>query len=324
MHTGKVLLVALCILSLAGSAVAADTAASIPPTEKTPNVVAVVNGAEVTLDDFNKQLYQAQRMVLDGGRLLTASHLARLRSDVLEGLVKYELLYLESKKTVKVTDADIAAEFDKMKGQFRSETDFQKVSLSLRPEVERTLSIRKYFDTYASKAEVTDEEIRSYYDANRNGFLEPEQVKASHIMVKVNPQGNEEKKTEAKKKIEDIRKKVLAGEDFASLARTSSEDITASRGGDMGYIRRGQLLKPVEDVLFALKAGEVSEVVETWIGYHLLKVAEHKPETTLSFEDVKDRVRTVLQQKKGQEEASAYMTGVREKAVVQTFPPPEE
>ncbi len=92
----------------------------------------------------------------------------------------------------------------------------------------------------------------------------------------------------------------------------------------MGYVRQGQLLKAVEEALFALKPGEVSDVVKTRIGYHLIKAVERKPETTVPFEDVKDRLRTLLQQEKGQQEANAYIAKVRERAAVQTFLPAEE
>ena len=191
-------------------------------------------------------------------------------------------------------------------------------------QVERGLAIRKYIDSaYVSKATVTDAEIRSYYDGHRDGFRQPEQVKAAYIFVKVDPQ-NEAKKAESKKKIDEIKKKLSAGEDFAALARANSDDITGARGGDLGYVRQGQLNKPVEEALFSLKPGEVSDIVETRVGYNLVKAVERKPETTMPFENVKDQLRTALRQEKGQQEANAYIVKVREKAAVETFLPAEE
>lgn len=324
MHVGRVLVVVLFIVSLGASSAVAQAAVSSPPAAK-PGVVAVVNGSEISLNDFTREMYRAERAVIDGGRLLTAPQVTRLRTEILEGLVRNELLYQESKKTVKVTDAEITVELDKLKDQFQSPTDFANASPALRLQVERALAIRKYIDTtYASKAQVTDKDIRSYYDSHRDSFRVPEQVKASHIFIKVDPQWNEAKKAEAKRKIEDIRKKIIGGQDFAALARTSSEDTTASQGGDIGYVRQGQLLKPVEEALFALKPEEVSEVVESKMGYHLVKAIERKPETTVPFENVKDQLRTALRQEKEQQEANAYIVDVRKKAVVQTFPPAEE
>jgi peptidyl-prolyl cis-trans isomerase C len=341
MYLRNNMLVLALIVSLATPAFAAGkavspakkTAPGKAATEKTfssqqapkPGVVALVNGAEIGLDVFTTEVYRAERLVLDGGRLLTAPQVTRLRADVLEVLVRQELLFQESKKTVKVTDAEIGPEVEKLKDQFRNQADFAKAVPALRVQVERALAIRKYIDSvYVSKAVVADTDIRSYYDGHRDAFRAPEQVRASYIFVKVDPQWDETKKAEAKKKIEDVRKKALGGQDFASLARTYSEDPTAPNGGDMGYVRQGQLLKPVEDALFTLKTGEVSDVVETRLGCHLVKVVERKPETTVPFENVKDQLRAALKQEKGQQEANAYIAKVRQKAVVQTFLPPEQ
>lgn len=300
-------------------------AATTLPDNKKAGTVAVVNGSEISHDDFNRELYRAERMVLDAGKLLTAPQVTNLRTQVLEGLVRQELLYQEAKKTTRVTDAEVTAELDKLKSQFKSDADFTKAVPVLRVQVERELVIRKYIDTvYASKAVVKDSDIRSYYDNNLRSFFQPEQIKASYILIKVEPEWNEAKKMDAKKKIEDVRKKALAGQDFASLARTYSDDLTASRGGDLGYVRKGQILKPLEEALFVLKPGEVSDVVETRLGYNLIKAVERKPETAVPFEDVKDRLRTALKHEKGQQEANAYIAKVRDKASVKTFLPAEE
>ncbi len=336
MYIGRFALAVLIVVFLAGSSTAAPKKNPNPPAakrpqaaavnagEKKPGVAAVVNGADIGLIAFTAELYKAQYAVLSRGIPLSTPQVSRLRTDVLEGLIRLELLYQESKKTVRVTEAEIAAELAKLKDQMQS-GDFTKASPALRVQVERGLSIRKYIDaTYASKAQVTDKEIRSYYDQNRHAFRQPEQVRAGYILIKVDAAANQAKRSEARKKIEDIRKKAVAGEDFAALARTHSEDPTAKNGGDMGFVREGQLLKPIEEALFTLKPGEVSDIVETTIGYQLVKLVERRPETTVPFENVKDRLRAVLEQEKKQQEANAYIAKVREKAAVQTFLPEEE
>ena len=116
--------------------------------------------------------------------------------------------------------------------------------------MERALSIQKLIDTqFASKAVVDDKDVWSYYDKNRASFRQPEQVKASQILVKTEPGWDEAKKAAARKKIDDIRAKLKAGQDFESLARTYSEDPSGPKGGTSGYIRTGQVLKAFEDAL---------------------------------------------------------------------------
>jgi peptidyl-prolyl cis-trans isomerase C len=300
--------------------------------EPKTGVVAVVNGSEVALDDFYRELMRVERLLLDAGKPLTCPNITRLKTEVAEALVRRELLYQESKSKVKVTDAEIGSELKKLKDQYPSENEFSAAlastnisPASLRAQVERTLSIQKIIDSqFASKTSIDDKEIWSYYDKNRAAFRQPEQVKASQILVKVDPKWDEAKKSAARKKIDEIRAKLKQGQDFESLARTYSEDPSGARGGDLGYIRTGQTMKPFEEALFALKPGEVSDVVETSLGYHLIKSSDRKPETTVPFEKVKDQLRALLKQEKGRQEANAYIAKAREKARVQIFLPPDQ
>ena len=319
----------LCIAALLLSL---GSASLLRGAEKKAGVVAVVNGSEIAAEDFLRELNRVERTVLGTGKPLTCAQITRLRTEVVEGMIRRELLYQEGRKKVQVSAAEVDQEVRRLEEQYPSEAAFTnalgvlKISpASLRAQVERTLVVRKIVETqFASTAVVTDQEIWSYYDRNRDAFRQPEQVRASHILIKVDPQWGAARKAEARKKIEEIRKKVLEGQDFASLARTYSEDPSASRDGDLGYIRPGQVVKPFEDALFSLKPGEVSDVVETRLGYHLIKAVDRKPETTIPFESLKDKLRALLKQEKGQQEANAYIAKVREKAKVEIFLPPEE
>jgi peptidyl-prolyl cis-trans isomerase C len=299
--------------------------------EKKAGAVAVVNGTEIPLGDFYTELLRVERLVLNSGRILTCPQVARLRTEVVEGLIRRELLYEEAKGKVKVTDAEIDGEVKKLKDQYASEKDFSTAltsmnisSSSLRAQVERALAIQKYIDTYAAKASVDDKDIWAYYDKNRASFRVPEQVKASQILIKTDPSWDQAKKAAARKRIDDIHAKLKSGQDFESLARTYSEDPSASKGGDLGYVRTGQVLKPFEDALFALKPGEVSDVVETSLGFHIIKAVDRKSETTIPFEKVKDQLKSALKQEKGQQEANASIAKVREKARVEIMLPQEE
>ena len=289
-----------------------------------PTQITVVNGVSISGDDFFRALYRMERLVINMGKPLGCSQITRLRTEVAEGLIRRELLYQESKKKVRASETEITAELEKMRDQIQTTGDFASASAPFRPQVERALGIRKFVETeFVSKAVVTDKEIWSYYDSNRNSFRQPEQVRASHIFVKAGGAGDP-RKAEARRKIEEVKKKIKEGQDFGTLARTYSDDASGSKGGDLGYVRMGQIVKPLEDALFALKPGEVSDVVETSLGYHLVKATDRKPETTAPFETVKDQLRSALQQEKGQQAANAFVTGLREKAKVELMLPAEE
>jgi peptidyl-prolyl cis-trans isomerase C len=252
---------------------------------------------------------------------------------VAEGLVRRELLYQEAKKKVKVSDGEINEELKKVKARYVTETDFNnalnKMKItpeSLRMQVERGLVTQKYINTeFSSKSVITDQEVLGYYDRNKNSLRRPEQVRVSHILVKTDPQWDATKKDEARKKLSTIRIKIQNGQSFETFAKSSSEDTTsASKGGDVGYISKGQILKPLEDAVNTLKVGEISDVVETRLGFHLIKATDRKPETILPFADVKNRLEELLKRERGRKEAIAYLAKIREKARVEIFMPPED
>jgi len=137
--------------------------------------------------------------------------------------------------------------------------------------------------------------------------------------IKVDPQADELKRAEARKRIEEIHQKLQKGEDFATLAKAFSEGPSRAKGGELGYFKQGQMVKPFEETAFALRPGEVSDLVETRFGYHLIKVIERKPEATIAFEDVKDRLVHYLKQEKTQKEVSLYVQKLKEKAKVERF-----
>jgi len=130
--------------------------------------------------------------------------------------------------------------------------------------------------SYRSEVVLADDEIKRFYDRNLDRFETPELVKAAHILIRT-PQGadaklKEQKRAQAEKILSDIK----AGKDFAALARKLSEDPgSAGNGGDLGSFARGTMVGPFEEAAFALKAGEVSGIVETSFGYHIIKVSEH-------------------------------------------------
>ena len=165
------------------------------------------------------------------------------------------------------------------------------------------------------KMDVTDEDISTYYKANKDEFRTPETVRASHILFIVERGASEEDKQKAKEKAEEVLAKVKAGEDFGKLAQKYSEDLsTKPRGGDIGEMKRGQLEPNFEKALFALKPGEVSGVVETYFGYHIIKCTDRKESELQPLDKVKDQVRAKIidQMKRKRSEA------VIEKAMADT------
>lgn len=139
-------------------------------------------------------------------------------------------------------------------------------------------------------------------------------------MVSVDPKKEPSQKAESRKKIEDIQQKLRKGDDFSALAKEYSQCPSGSEGGDLGYFQRGQMVKPFEQAAFALGPGEVSDIVETKFGYHLIRLADKKPESVVPYEDIKDRIGQYLKQEKAEKDVVSYVQNLEEKAKVERFP----
>lgn len=170
------------------------------------------------------------------------------------------------------------------------------------------------------KIVVTEEDMKSYYNVNKEAYKIPEMVRARHILVKAPKDATEAEKAESGKKAEEILKRIKAGEDFAELATEFSEDKGSKRkGGDLGFFPRGRMAKPFEDAAFSLKPGEVSDIVETKFGYHIIKLEDIKEAKLRSFEDVKKETKNALLKLYKSEKVKAYVDDAMDKAGVKIY-----
>jgi peptidyl-prolyl cis-trans isomerase C len=289
--------------------------------------VAVVNGSVITQADYDREVRVAQTRFSRMGKPISDSQLSAIKKEALERLIERELLYQESQKQgIKV---DEAALDEKFKKRFPDEAKLKNIMSSmnlteadLRSEFRKGISMGGLIEKKViDKITVSASEARDYYDKQPELFKEPEKVRASHILIKVDSKANKTQKDEARKKLEKIKKKLKKGEDFAALAKESSQCPTSAKGGNLGYFRRGQMVKPFEEAAFALKPGEVSDIVETRFGYHLIKVTDKKPERTIPYREAKDKIKQRLKNQKIQGGVTLYIKKLKEKAKVERFLP---
>ena len=295
-----------------------------PPTDK----AAVVNTTVITQAELDSQMRIVVDRLRSSGRLPDVTQLDQIRGQVLENLIARELLYQQTlKKGIKVSQEEINEQLINLKSQFPNEAEFNQAltrmdltEASIKEKIQRDLALKKLIDDeIVPKVTVTDSEIRAFYDNNPETFKQPERVKASHILIKVDPKADSAQKAEAKKKIDMVQAKLQRGEDFGALAKEYSEGPSAPKGGDLGYFSRGQMVKPFEDAAFAMKPGEVSGMVETRFGYHLIKVTDKTPEGTIPYADVKEKLGEFLKQRKIQQEIQVYVKNLEEKAKIEKF-----
>lgn len=296
--------------------------------EKDPMVekLAVVNGVVITKVDFDKKLHQVKQHMLRRGQQISNDRLAKIKTDIIETMINEELLFQEGrKKGITVEPEAIATDLKKIKKGFATDADFKKLiaesgltEAELQSNIERGHVVNKLIDNQImALVVIPDQEIRTFYDTHPESFKKSEQVRASHILIKVDSQAEQSVKDEKKAKLQKIQKRLKGGEDFAVLAKEFSECPSNIKGGDLGYFERGNMVKPFEDVAFALKTGEVSDIVETRFGYHLIKVVDKKPASVVGYEDVKDKIGQYLKKEKTGKELKGYIEELQKKAVIE-------
>lgn len=297
--------------------------------EAAPANAAIVNGKAITYEDFENQLAMFKQQVLRGqtGQLPEALN-QRLKEQVIQRMITDELLFQQAvKKGIKIETETIDNEIKRIKGQFQDEQQYReqlkRVGLtekSIRAQLRQNMTVRQLVkDEIVPQVNVTPEDAKKYFETNKEKFQTPERVKAQHILIKVEDADSKEQKDEARKKLKDLQKRVLAGEDFGTLAKEHSEGPSNVRGGDLGYFTRGKMVKPFEDAAFNLELNEVSDIVETQFGYHLIKVTDHQAAKEATFEEVQPKIMNTLFNEQVQKKLEPYVLALREKASIEVF-----
>jgi peptidyl-prolyl cis-trans isomerase C len=292
------------------------------------DMVAVVNGAVITQEEFDRVLDYERRRAAQNGQQIPDAQMSKIENSILDSLIVGELLFQESKKQgIQVKSETVTEQFMTVKQRFPSEAEYKKAleenkitESKIRADIKRDMAIQQLIDKEVDqKVKITDEESKTFYDTNPQLFQQPERVKASHILIKVDEGASEEKKAEALKKIKEIQQKVQKGEDFAALAKTYSEGPSAPRGGDLNYFGRGQMVKPFEDAAFSMKPNETSDIVETKFGYHLIKVVDKQPAKKIVYADAKNRINKHLKDQKLRTDRQLYFDKLKKDAKIEKF-----
>jgi len=317
---GKVA-VALALILVSAVGFAADKKA---PGDR----VAAVNGTIITQAEFDRVLGYELRRAAQSGQQIPGAQMAKVENSILDSLIVGELLFQESKKKgIQVKPETVTEQLMTIKQRFPSEAEFKKAleannmtESKISADIKRDMAIQQLLDKEVDqKVKITDEESKTFYDKNPQLFQQPERVKASHILIKVDEGAPEEKKAEARKKIKEIQQKAQNGEDFATLAKTYSEGPSGPKGGDLGSFGRGQMVKPFEDTAFSLKPNETSDIVETKFGYHLIKVVDKQPAKKIAYADAKDRINKRLKDQKLRTERQLYFNKLKKDAKIEKF-----
>lgn len=293
-----------------------------PLTGEPTRVVAKVNSDPITLAEVNR-IVQAWR----SGRFRDIDPNTpepQLQQKAIDNLLEQRLLVSAAKDAGQAaSDADVDAQLQSIKARFPDEAAFQQalqqqglsetdVKSGFRTDMTIQGFIQKSFlDTIA----VTPEQARRYFDQNPGEFAKPEMVHARHILVRTGAQGAEE--SVARAKAEGLLKEVRGGADFAAVAQKGSEDNSAAQGGDLGTFKRGDMVGPFDSTAFALAPGEISGLVRTPFGFHIIKVEERIAPGTFGFDEVATQLFSKLRSTRSDAHVKAFLAERKKKAKIQ-------
>ena len=285
--------------------------------------VAIVNGTKIPYQSLEQKLNFVKQRYASQGQQLNEKQLNSIKQDIAERMVEKELLYQKSQELGIAVDMDkVDSQINQFKKKFDDEKQYQQ-QLSqmgyteelLRSEIKQNMAIQKLIEEeIASKVSLSDKDAEKYYKANTKEFATPAKVKARHILIKTESETSEKDNKEAKKKIQAAEKRVQGGEEFAKVAKDVSEGPSSKKGGDLGFFSKGQMVKAFEDAAFALEPGEVSEIVKTRFGYHLIKVEDKKPASQKSFEEVKGSLKKNMKNERVRKEMDSYLKNLKKEA----------
>ncbi|MBT8338899.1 MAG: hypothetical protein HKP58_01135 [Desulfatitalea sp.] len=296
--------------------------------EKKPVNAATVNGQPISYAAFEQELGVYSKRFESRGIAIPENMQGQVRQEVLNELISRELIYQESrKKNTTIEEGSTQKELAAIKKQFPDQAQFEeqltKMNMTeekLAQQISRFQYIRTFMDQeISSKIKISDDEAKKFFDENPQYFKSPEEVHARHILIKLDKEADDKAKDEARKTLLDLKKRAEGGEDFSELAKAHSQGPSAPKGGDLGFFSKGKMVPPFENAAFKMKPGEVSDVVESQFGYHLIKVEEHRDAETKGFDSVKTTIVDNLRRRKAQEEAKKYVENLRKDAKIETF-----
>lgn len=251
---------------------------------------------------------------------------AGLKKQLTEDFVMKTLLANETKRrNLTATDKEIQSAMDQIKAnlppdknlkEFLKENNVSREDVALGVRIQKLVAMET-----GGKFKPTEKEIGKFYADNKDKFTTEESVHVRHILVAMDAKDDEKTKAEKKAKIEDLRKQVLAGADFAEVAKKNSDCPSKENGGDLGEIKRGQTVKLFEDAAFSQEIKAVGPVVSTEFGHHVLQVLGRTPAHTVGLGEVKEQISLYLEQQKQADAFSKMMARLKKNAVIQYSKP---
>lgn len=304
------------------------TLCSVAVAEDEKGVAVIINGTPVYLAEVEQEVMSVLPTSMGFHGKMPPEKMAELRKEALQRLINLELKYQDAAaKKVQLSKDERDEAIKKATGRFKNNAELEmaiKEAGFTRERFERfierplvaKLIVKKEVD---DRVATTDEMVKKYYDANKVRYNKPKEYRASHILFKVDPSLVAEDKKKIRTRAEGVLKKIKDGADFSDVAAKESDDMSFIKGGDLGYFHSGQILEELEKQLDVLKVGEMSNIIESLYGYHLVKLTDMRQSRQIAFEEIKDKIKKDLIDSEKKRYMEEWFSGITKKAVI-TYP----
>ena len=294
---------------------------TIVAAEVLDKVVVVVNDEVVTQREFERAflpIKQSYETSFQGAEL--EARLEEAKKALMEQIINIKLaISLARKQEIEVDEVEVQSRIDKVKSFYATEEEFLKALeergtnlTEFRKEIAEQMMAQEIVDKeVASKIVITPTEVNELFEKNKAKLISPKTVKLYGIMVRKG-----DNVEDGRKKIDDVKKQLADGKNFQEVAKTMSEGPYAANGGDMGMVVKGQLLEEMDQAIFNAKEGDVTDIVETQIGYHIFNIAETEEPRALGLKEVSDFLRAQLYKKKFTEDLKVWVDEKRKNAYI--------
>jgi parvulin-like peptidyl-prolyl isomerase len=291
-----------------------------------PAVIARVNGEAIERWEVQQALEEIESIA---SHPIIASERDRVIRSVVDRLIGHHLAAQQARaQKLGASAAEIDASLAEAKREFPDEAAFQKALAArgssldqFRRYAQLRLELSKFIEaTIAPAGKVDDQAIEAFYAKHASDFQEPETLHASLIFVSAPADAGAAKRTEGRKKADAILADLRRGSDFAQIATSRSEDPgSAQNGGDLGRFERGHFEAAFDAVAFTLPPGQLSEVVESPIGYYIIKSHEHQPARPQPLAEVRDRIASLLAEQRQNEKFAAFVEQAKARAKIEIY-----
>lgn len=304
------ILVLACLLS---------TGLAASPTGQTDENLATVNGVPISLQDYYIELRNQARQRFYHGKP-AESQIAEFKQEVADQLIDNELIYQEAQRRAIKADS---TEVDRLMARYqeRSKAAGGAVNEQFWAKFRDQLERQQILKAVRSKIEngVTDggdQKVRQYYSENPDKFTEPSSSRVSVILLKVDPSSGTEQWRASEQEAGQLVGRLRNGDDFAEMARIHSGDVSAEKGGDMGFVHAGMLGKPAQELLDQLALGEISDPLKVLEGYVIFKVSERRAAVLHEYERVRERAQMLWLRESKEQAWNRFLEGLHNTAEI--------